>query len=130
MEKLHLCVIPSAGIHWLHVLRDPCLRRDDGEEAFFDTLVGGNPSSRSAEEKQMKRPRSGPKRRFALCLKNDGCDDLETRKIYQVLSDDEAAKEGYMRIIDESGEGYLYPESYFVFVDLPKEAEAALSSAG
>ena len=39
MEKLHLCVIPAkAGIHWLHVLRDPCLRRDDGEEAFFDTL--------------------------------------------------------------------------------------------
>jgi hypothetical protein len=46
MEKLHLCVIPAkAGIHWLHVLRDPCLRRDDGEEAFTDTLVGGNPSA-------------------------------------------------------------------------------------
>jgi hypothetical protein len=55
---------------------------------------------------------------------------LETRKIYQVLSDDEAAKEGYMRIIDESGEDYLYPESFFVFVDLPREAEAAISSAG
>jgi len=35
-----------------------------------------------------------------------------------------------VRIIDESGEGYLYPESYFVFVDLPKEAEAVISSAG
>ena len=42
MEKLHLSVIPAkAGIHWLHVLRDPCLRRDDGEEAFFDTLLWG-----------------------------------------------------------------------------------------
>jgi hypothetical protein len=39
MENVHLSVIPAkAGIHWLQVLRDPCLRRDDGEEAFFDTL--------------------------------------------------------------------------------------------
>ena len=74
--------------------------------------------------------RSKPQRKFALCLRNEDCEDLETRKIYQVLSDDEAAKEGYMRIIDESGEDYLYPESYFVFVDLPREAEAALMSVG
>jgi hypothetical protein len=58
------------------------------------------------------------------------CEDLETRKIYQVLPDHEAAKEGYIRIVDESGEDYLYPESYFVFVDLPREAEAALLAAG
>ena len=39
MENLHLSVIPAqAGIHWLQVLRDPCFRRDDGEEALFDTL--------------------------------------------------------------------------------------------
>jgi hypothetical protein len=39
MENVHLSVIPAkAGIHWLQVLRDPCFRRDDGEEAFFDTL--------------------------------------------------------------------------------------------
>jgi hypothetical protein len=42
MENVHLSVIPAkAGIHWLQVLRDPCLRRDDGEEAFFDTLRDG-----------------------------------------------------------------------------------------
>jgi hypothetical protein len=78
----------------------------------------------------MKRSRVGPKQKFALCLRNDDCEDLETRKVYQVLSDGEAAKEGYMRIIDESGEDYLYPESYFIFVDLPREAEAALMSVG
>jgi len=40
MENLHLSVIPAhAGIPWLQVLRDPCLRRDDVEEAFFDTLM-------------------------------------------------------------------------------------------
>jgi hypothetical protein len=78
----------------------------------------------------MKRSRPGPKRKFALCLRNDDCEDLETRKIYQILSDDEAVKEGYIRIIDESGEDHLYPEFYFVFVDLPREAEAALMSVG
>ena len=74
--------------------------------------------------------RSRSQRRFVICLRNDDCEDLEIRKIYQVLSDDEAAKEGYIRVIDESGEDYLYPESYFVFVDLPREAEAALLAAG
>jgi hypothetical protein len=73
---------------------------------------------------------SKSKRRFALCLKNEACEDLETRKVYQVLPDDEAANEGYIRIIDESGEDYLYPESYFVLVDLPTEAESALLLAG
>jgi hypothetical protein len=44
MENVHLSVIPAkAGIHWLQGLRDPCLRRDDGEEAFFDTRERGNP---------------------------------------------------------------------------------------
>jgi len=43
MESFHFSVIPAkAGIHWLQLLRDPCLRRDDGEEAFFDPLRGEN----------------------------------------------------------------------------------------
>ena len=63
---------------------------------------------------------------FALCIENRECEDLEKRKIYKVLPDDEAAKEGYLRIIDESGEDYLYPESYFILVELPIEAQDAL----
>jgi hypothetical protein len=43
-----------------------------------------------------------------------------------VLLDEVAKEEGYLRIIDESGESYLYPESYFVLVRLPQEAEKAL----
>jgi hypothetical protein len=62
---------------------------------------------------------------FALCIENKECEDLEKRKIYRVLPDDEAAKEGYMRIVDESGEDYLYPESYFIPIDLPREAQEA-----
>ena len=63
---------------------------------------------------------------FALCIENRDCDDLEKRKIYQILPDDEAAKEGYVRIVDESGEDYLYPKSYFMLVKLPREAQEAL----
>jgi hypothetical protein len=67
---------------------------------------------------------------FALCIENRDCEDLEKRKIYQILPDDEAEKEGYLRIIDESGEDYLYPQSYFVLVQLPREAQEALQAAG
>jgi hypothetical protein len=64
--------------------------------------------------------------KFALCVENKGCEDLEKRKIYQILPDDEAKKEGYLRVIDESGEDYLYPQSYFIFLELPREAQEAL----
>jgi hypothetical protein len=49
---------------------------------------------------------------FGLCIENKECEDLEKHKIYKVLPDDEASKEGYLRIVDKSGEDYLYPESY------------------
>ena len=65
-----------------------------------------------------------------LCLENRDCKDLERRKIYQILPDDEASKEGYLRVIDESGEDYLYPESYFILLQLPREAQEALQVAG
>jgi hypothetical protein len=63
---------------------------------------------------------------FALCIENKDCEDLEKRKIYQTLPDKEAEKEGYIRVIDESGEDYLYPRSYFIAVQLPREAQEAL----
>ena len=66
---------------------------------------------------------------FALCIENMECEDLERRKIYQVLPDDEAAKEGYLRVVDESGEDYLYPESYFILIQLPREAQDAIRIA-
>ena len=57
--------------------------------------------------------------RFVLCIENKDCEDLEKRKIYQVLPDEEAEKEGYIRVIDESGEDYLYPAYYFAPIRLP-----------
>jgi hypothetical protein len=67
--------------------------------------------------------------KFALCVDNKDCEDLERRKIYQVLPDEEAEKEGFLRVIDESGDDYLYPQSYFVLVQLPREAQDALRAA-
>ena len=64
--------------------------------------------------------------RFAICLKNKGSEDLVIRKIYQVLPDEAAEKKRLLRIIDESGEDYLYPASYFFPIDLPQKVERTL----
>ena len=66
---------------------------------------------------------------FALCVENKDCEDLEKRKVYQVIPDEESEKEGYLRVIDESGEDYLYPQSYFILVQLPRKAQEALRLA-
>jgi hypothetical protein len=55
--------------------------------------------------------------RFVVCVRNEGYPaGLELRKVYRVLADERAFKRHQLRVIDESGEGYLYPEEYFVFV--------------
>ena len=69
------------------------------------------------------------KRQFVLCIRNDKCDDIELRKVYEVIPDDDAAKDNFLRIIDESGEDYLYPSNFFITIDLPKSAENALTVA-
>jgi hypothetical protein len=56
---------------------------------------------------------------FALCIEDGGMEDLEARKVYQVVPDREASREGYVRVIDESGEDYIYPSDLFVSVKLP-----------
>lgn len=71
-----------------------------------------------------------PEQRFALCIENRDSEDLEKRKIYLVVPDEDAAREGYLRVIDDSGEDYLYPASYFVLIDLPAKAREALRIAG
>ncbi len=52
--------------------------------------------------------------RFVVCIQNDDCEDLEIRKIYQVLPDEAAAIDGLLRIVDESGEDYLYAARLFL----------------
>jgi hypothetical protein len=71
--------------------------------------------------------RRKPRAEFVLCIQNEGCDDLEIRKVYQVVPDPAAAQDGYLRVIDESGEDSLYPAEYFVPVELPDEVLKALA---
>jgi len=69
-------------------------------------------------------------KRFVVCLKNKGYDvSLERRKIYQVLPDPSAAKHGLIRVIDESGEDYLYPQSFFAPIELPQPIRRAVLAA-
>ena len=69
-------------------------------------------------------------RRFAVCVRNKGYEaSLERNKIYVVLPDREAEKEGDVRVVDESGEDYLYPAEWFVAVEVPKAAEVSLLKA-
>ncbi len=67
---------------------------------------------------------------FVICIKNDDYPtSLELRKIYQVVPDTHTAKHQYIRIIDESGEDYLYPADYFIPIELPKAVEKVFSLA-
>jgi len=84
---------------------------------------GSKSNGSSTERKSVKRHSIAA----ALCLKTGGCGDLEPRKIYRVLPDKKAAAEGYLRVIDESGEDYLYPAEYFAIVRLPAAAAKVLA---
>lgn len=65
--------------------------------------------------------------RFAVCVNNaDYPASLELHKIYRVLPDEDAAADGDLRIVDESGEDYLYPADYFVLLELPQAVEKSL----
>lgn len=70
------------------------------------------------------------KKRFVVCVRNAGYPaSLELRKIYQAIPDDDAAAHGLVRVIDESGEDYLYPAKFFKAVDLPQEVATAIRRA-
>ena len=68
--------------------------------------------------------------KFVICIENsDYPASLEKRKIYQALPDSEAGKTGYIRVVDESGEDYIYPASWFVEVDFDERTRNALTEA-
>ena len=68
--------------------------------------------------------------KIAICINNkDYLASLEIRKIYQILPDEVAKQHQMIRIIDESGEDYLYPENYFIVIELPEIAEKLFTEA-
>jgi len=69
-------------------------------------------------------------RQFAVCVRNEDYPaSLEVRKIYEMIPDAKAARHKLVRIVDESGEDYLYPEDYFVPIEVPQAAETVFLKA-
>ena len=75
-------------------------------------------------------PAQSTKPAFAVCVQNEGvAASLEIRKIYQIVKDEDAKSSGMIRVIDESGEDYLYPAKWFWPIQLPAEIRSALKMA-
>src|SRR5689334_7905636 len=87
----------------------------------------------SAEKKSRSNGSSSKKRgrpQYVVCIKNaDFPASLELRKLYPLLHDPGATRQGLRRIIDESGEDYLYPEDYFIAIKLPAAVERVVRLA-
>jgi hypothetical protein len=79
--------------------------------------------------KTVKRTQTAPVvQHYAVCVHNDDYPaSLELRKLYPVLEDAFAAQHGIMRVIDESGEDYLYPSDFFVPIELPTSTAKTLA---
>jgi hypothetical protein len=90
------------------------------------------PASTVARARERSRASKGgvAAKRFVICINNGGyLDDLKVRTVYQLLPDESAAKSNYIRIIDETGEDYLYPAELFASIELPRELEKVLLTA-
>ena len=69
-------------------------------------------------------------KQLVVCIDNEGyLASLEKRKIYVALADKAAEKQGLLRIIDESGEDYLYPKTFFRAIELPQSVKKAVLTA-
>ena len=91
------------------------------------TESAGRKSSGSSMSVKLRTTRRRPTIKFAVCIENSVYPaSLELHKIYRVLRDDDAAADGDLRIVDESGEDYLYPADWFAAVDLPRRVRTSL----
>ena len=88
----------------------------------------GSGSTSLRSHASSKRRRDSSRIRHVVCIDNRGYPaSLEKGKVYRVLPDSEGEKEGLIRVIDESGDGYLYPETRFSSVKLSRQAVRALA---
>ena len=86
--------------------------------------------SSSARDASTRRRKSATRRRFAVCVRNDGYEaSLERNKIYTVLADEDAERDGDLRVVDESGEDYLFSADRFVAIEVPAAVRASLVKA-
>ncbi len=74
--------------------------------------------------------RKAQDRRLVVCVRNKGfAASLELRKVYTLIADAEAEAQNLLRVVDESGEDYLYPEKYFVALEIPTAIARAIAAA-
>lgn len=67
---------------------------------------------------------------FVVCIENDGyAASLEKRKIYVAVQDPDAERQGLLRVVDESGDDYLYPKNFFRPIELPRGPKKAILAA-
>jgi len=72
-----------------------------------------------------------PKESYVICVHNKGYPaSLEVRKLYRAIRDESAAATGMLRVVDESGEDYLYPAEWFIEVELTAPVKKALAATG
>src|SRR5689334_5937711 len=104
-----------------------------GTKRMVSARKKSSSNGRSAASKRASSPKTAATRRrqhsahFVICVRNEGYRaSLDLRKVYPVLPDDFALEHNMIRVVDESGEDYLYPASYFVRLDLPQSVEQTL----
>lgn len=74
-----------------------------------------------------RRKTAATQRRFAVCVRNNGYEaSLERHTIYAVLTDEDAERDGDLRVVDESGEDYLFAADRFVRIDVPAAVKASI----
>ena len=92
------------------------------------TALARKNSNAKGTSTRSRKPATG--RRFAVCVQNDGYEaSLERNKIYVVLPDKDAEEDGDLRVVDESGEDYLFSSDRFVAIDVPAAVRASLLKA-
>lgn len=90
------------------------------------TALAKKSSSARGTSTRSRRP-AAKQRRFAVCVQNKGYEaSLERNKIYTVLPDEDAERDGDLRVIDESGEDYLFSADRFVAIEVPAPVRASL----
>lgn len=83
--------------------------------------------SSSASSTSTRRKTAATQRSFAVCIRNHGYEaSLERNKIYAVLANDDAERDGDLRVVDESGEDYLFAADRFVAIEVPAAVRASL----
>lgn len=65
---------------------------------------------------------------LVICIRNEGAEDLQVLKVYRRIPDERAETKGFLRVVDESGEDYLYPESSFLALPVPRSLEQQLET--